>query len=312
MSTEWLWTNRAPFGGITMIDGDPGKGKTMMCLDLVARATRGELPVKGSTPLPALVISAEDDLARTIVPRLRVAGADLGRVFTHAADNEHAAVWNLAEDMLRLELLIEQNGIRVLLLDPLVAFLPIDTHKDGEVRRLLRPLNELAQRRQVAVLAIRHLRKGGEGSALHRGGGSIAFVGAARAAHLVAPHPTNPKQVVVAPTKCNVGAMPSSLLFEMDLPYPPDPAAPPRVRWVGTCDLTADELVGTAGRRTSEKAEGAAEWLRGQLAAGPVLVSALRLRAEQAKISWRTVERAKDLVGVESAGPNASRAWSLT
>lgn len=296
---HWYWRNWIPFGGITIVDGDPGVGKTTMLLERIARGTRGELC---GEPVGALVISTEDSLEHTLVPRLRVAGADLDRI--HAPRD----VWNLEENLAVLEAHVTQTNARVLFLDPLVAFLGVDTHKDGDVRRVLGPVARLAERRHLAVIGVRHLRKSSDGPALYRGGGSIGIVGAARSGLIVGRDPVDPKRLVVASTKSNLGPAPPSLAWRLVPPHP-GPDGPCGVEWLGETSVTADALVGP--REEPGRADEAEGWLEAQLTVGPLQTKALKAQAMRDGIAWRTVERAKQELGVKARQTANGWTWSL-
>ena len=211
---EWLWQGYIPAGMITIIDGDPGLGKSMLTLDLVAKVTRG-LPMPGQPaesagrPRGAVLLSAEDDLAHTIVPRLIAAGADLDRVVVvslRERDGTSREPIITPADLEAVEKAIVEVDAAIVIIDPLVAYLPAtaSANRDQDVRRTLAPLADLAERTGAAVVVVRHLRKAAADNALYRGGGSIAFIGAARVGLLrgsrprrrnrTAAHPRQPQE----------------------------------------------------------------------------------------------------------------------
>jgi len=182
---RWLWPGRVPLGKLTLIVGDPGLGKSFLTLDLAARVSAGEpwpdAPGAENTPGAVVLLSAEDDLADTIRPRLDAAGADVERVAA-------LSISSLQRDLPDLEKAMhDAPGVRLVVIDPITAYLAgTDSHKNADVRSLLAPLAELAARHRVAVVAVSHLNKHVGGSALYRAQGSLAFTAAARAVWLVA------------------------------------------------------------------------------------------------------------------------------
>ncbi|HEY2414663.1 MAG TPA: AAA family ATPase [Pirellulaceae bacterium] len=223
---QWLWPRRVPIGKVTLLVGDPGLGKSLVALDIAARVSTGApwpdeaprsqnstLPTPDSelslstTPLPpeprtlnlpasVLLLSAEDDLADTIRPRLDAAGADCSRIMVipsflgSSCDGAVPREHELRRDLARLRTLIEaMNNCRLIIIDPISAYLRGSANSVTEVRSLLVPLAQLAQERGVAIVAVSHLRKQ-DGAALHRTMGSLAFVAAARAAWVICADPT--------------------------------------------------------------------------------------------------------------------------
>jgi putative DNA primase/helicase len=298
---RWLWPRRIPFGKVTVIDGDPGLGKSTAALDIAARvSTASPLPDGSRLEYPAsvLVMSAEDAIADTIRPRLEAAGADLHRIAVFRAVKERASARppELPGDLPHLESLIEEDDAQFVIVDPLMAFLAgsIDAHRDQDVRRALYALSTTAERTGVALLIIRHLNKAPGGSPLYRGGGSIGIIGAARAGLLVAPDPGDEKRRILASTKSNLSEKPASLAYRIVGDEEHDCA---RIVWEGTSDLRAEDLLNPP-RET--KRDAAAEFLESALLGGPVLARELYDLAEAEGISDRTLRRAKEELGVKA------------
>ncbi|MBI1796746.1 MAG: AAA family ATPase [Candidatus Eisenbacteria bacterium] len=248
LAVEWLWASRIPLGMLTVLDGDPGLGKSTVTLDLAARLSRGAVMPDG-TPGPAaagvVILSAEDDLARTIRPRLEAVSADLMRIATVAIRGEHGATRDplvTAADLAGVEHAAREVGAKLIVIDPLMAFLPsgVDAHRDQDVRRALALLRALAERTGAAVLVVRHLNKSGGARAVYRGGGSIGIIGAARAGLLLAVDPENEKERVLAAVKMNLAPMPGALRMRIVLDAG---AAMPRVEWLGDSARSASELL---------------------------------------------------------------------
>ena len=300
-NVHWLWPGRIPFGKLTIIDGDPGLGKSTLSLDLAARISTGS-PLPDGTrleePLNTIVMSAEDAVADTIRPRLESAGADLGRITAFRGVNEKDGPRPpvLPLDLPKLEALIFEDEARLVVIDPIMAYLSggIDSHKDSDIRRVLHALSSLAERTGVALVALRHLNKTPGGSAMYRGGGSIAFIGAARAGLLVAPDPSDEQRHILACLKSNLAVKPQSLAYRLTSDLEFDCA---HITWDGESALTADQLLNPP-RET--KSDTAAEFLEDALVNGAVLARELFESAEAEGISKRTLERAKQQMGVEA------------
>lgn len=296
----WLWAGRIPRGKLTLLVGDPGLGKSLLTLDLVARVTRGiDFPdgVK-CEPGSAIIFSCEDDPSDTIRPRLDVAGADVGRVFLIPAvrdvTRDGKAVersFDLSTDMSMLREAIDQTpDVRLIIIDPVSGYMPgTDSHSNAEVRSMLAPLAKLAADYKLSILAITHLRKS-SGQVLHRAIGSIAFAAAARAVWAVARETEESDRRVFLPVKNNLAVDTHGLAFRVE---GKDGVA--RVVWEqGAVSTSIDDILG-ASDTPSERTErqSAADWLRELLTPGPLAVKEIKAQARNAGFCWRTVERAK-------------------
>lgn len=304
---RWLWPGRIPLGKLTIIDGDPERGKSLITLDLAARVSSGgEMPdaCPGlDEPAGVILTCAEDDIEDTIAPRLLAHGADLDRVATiplrRDEDSGEVVPLTFPEDLGRIRTAVrelkEQRGVdvRLIVIDPITAYLSesINSHSDASVRRATTPLTEAAQGMGAAVVMVRHLNKQGELKAAYRGGGSIAFTAAARSAIIVDEHPDVPGQLVMARVKNNLAAPVPSLAYMV---VGDEDFDVPRIEWVGPVTLDADALLrGHDGRRDAPAREEAEHFLREVLADGPVPSKDVKADAKAAGLSWSTVKRAK-------------------
>jgi hypothetical protein len=303
---EWLWHGWIALGKVNLIGGDPGLGKSTVALDIAARTTTGrQMPSGGATTPPAnvLIISAEDDLSDTIVPRLRAAGAELEKVASLALRNDEtgeALPFSVPEDIDRLDRTIRETDARFVVIDPIAAFLSekIQSHNDASVRKAMAPLTQIAQETGAALLLVRHLNKSGGGKAIYRGGGSIAFTGAARSEMLAAEDPEEDTRRVLAQVKGNLsrGRTPS-LAWRVES-WEPEPHIPV-IRWLGPSTLSADELLSTPdGRKEAPARKEVEEWLKEELADGPKSATDLALAATERGFSERTVKRARSSLTV--------------
>ena len=309
---ESIWTNYIPRGSITVVDGDPGTGKSLLTVDIAARLSRGDAMPDGSETMPGriLFMNLEDSDAHVLRPRLEAANADLENVLsgTNVEVAGRKKPIEFPNDMPAVAELIRAEEIGLLVIDPITAYLGagVDSYKDQSIRRALAPIAELAQERGIAVLAVRHLNKTSGTKAMYRGQGSIGIVGASRAAYLVGESRTVPGRRVLAATKNNYGPKPPSMSFSIE-----GSGMKQRVVWHGECSTTAEELVCTPPGPRPDKLQAARNFLAELLDEhnGEVFVDEVWARASEARISSGTLKRARALAGVESARVNGRYVW---
>lgn len=221
---SWFWYGRVPVGGLTVIDGDPGLGKSTICIDLIARLSRGgTMPEDDAEHAPAatVLLAAEDHAAMTIAPRLIAAKADRTKVYKLNAvrrPGTKALEWiDLSQDIDRVRETVRTVGARLVVIDPLTAYLgmKVDSHKDQEIRTVLGKLTEMAEQESVAVILLRHLNKSTGGSALYRGIGSIAIAASARSVLVVGKDKDDDERVILAQSKTNLGPMSPALAYRI-------------------------------------------------------------------------------------------------
>jgi len=311
----WLWSGRIPLGKLTVMDGDPGQGKSTIALDLAARVTRGWTMPDGDggcAPAGVVILSGEDGLADTIVPRLMVAGADLDRVVAlnscpnREGEGEHPPV--LPDDLPFIRAAIARVKAQLVVIDPLMAYLSGDTnsHKDQDIRRVLFQVATLAEETGAAVLVVRHLNKTSGSPAIYRGGGSIGIIGAARSGLLVASDPDDDTHKVLACTKSNLSSPPESLGFHLEATE----GGAARVVWDGTSAYTASALLAVPDTDEERHAiDDAKDFLVTALCEGPVAGSQIIAEARGAGISERTLKRAKAALGVTSRKGSMTGPW---
>lgn len=328
-SIRWLWPGRFARGKVSMIAGNPGLGKSQVTASLAAIVTSGgPWPVDGGRCERGSVIflSAEDDAADTIKPRLLAAGADTDRCYILDAvkdrDADGAArlrSFNLQSDLDRLAALLERIGdVAVVVIDPISAYLGgTDSHKNAEVRAVLAPLAELAARHGVAVVCVSHLNKAGGNEALMRVTGSLAFVAAARAAYVVARDKNDPQRRLFLPLKNNIGNDQAGLAFKVESSELDGGIQTSRVMWDSEAvTVTADEAMRPAETddERSQRDE-ITDWLQDLLYPGRMKSQEVQSKAKQAGFAWRTVQRAAKESGVmmkrEGFGPDTVTYWSL-
>ncbi len=306
---RWTWQNRMPAGRVQIIGGDPDLGKSMVTCDLAARVSVGGPWPDGAGLAPrgrVLMLSAEDNIEDTIVPRLQRHDADLGRIRLIGPQDIDGYILPDGLDSLeeRICELQDSPGDPVLvILDPLEVFIgAIDTHKSAEVRAALAPLEGLAQRTRSTIDGISHLnKKSTETTPLYRFGASLAFVAASRSALLIAYHPEdadepeNERRRVFVTAKGNLGPKPPALVYRIV-----DPGV---VKWEGTAEISAYQLLAPppkGGEENSPQLDEAKSFLCTVLAAGALPYSEIEAEAKSAGISTRTLRRAKEKLGIQA------------
>ena len=327
---DWLWPGRIARGKHTCFAGEPGTGKSQLATDIEARITMGaEWPCgEGRAPQGSIIIlSAEDGEADTIVPRLLAAGADLGRVHIISAvriEDKGRRSFNLRADLDLLERkIVELGDVGLIRIDPISSYLgKTDSYNNAEVRGVLEPIAEMAERMRIAILSITHFSKTGAASttkALHRFIGSIAFVGAPRAAFAVIEDSSDTERRLLLHAKNNLAAPPQGLAFRLKQTIVGDLGkgiVASRVEWEQEpVTVTADEALAAeaAGAADTSSGVGAENFLQELLAEGPVPAKQVRADVEAAALSWSTVKRAKARLGIkaEKDGMDGGWSWSL-
>jgi putative DNA primase/helicase len=320
-SVRWLWNQRIPLGKLTIFAGDPGKGKSLVTVDIAARLSRGALFPDGArcTLGDTIFLSAEDDAADTIRPRLDAAEADVSRIHRVKAvrvmlgdGGTGESVFSLERDIEKLDDAIGKiPDTKLLVIDPVSAYMgKVDTHRDAEIRRVLAPLVDLASRRRVAAVGVMHLKKA-DTSALLRVGGSIGFVAAARVVWGFGEDPDTPDTRIMVAVKNNLAPLGNGLAYAISAV-----GEAPRIVWrPGVITLDANTVLsaerGEGHARGSRRAD-AETWLIGLLTPGEEMpVAKIMQKATTMKFSWRTVEQAKKECGVRAVKRGRGWAWVL-
>lgn len=310
---RWLWEPRIALGKVSLLSGDPGRGKSLLSVAMAATVSQGfEWPVDGTTaPRGAvLMLSAEDDIADTIRPRLDAACADVSRIHcgTFVTDRDQKRrSFSLQSDIDLLAAKLAGIGdCKLVIVDPISAFTgTIDSHKNSDVRVLLFALSEIAQRFDVAILAISHLNKGSS-TAMYRTMGSLAFVAAARSVYAVVDDPNDPQRRLVLPIKNNLGGDIQGLAYRIEVAG----NGAPTIAWesAGVTDAIDSILSADPLEQRSELSQ-AIEWLSSELSSGPVDTKTLQQNAKAAGHSWRTIRRAQAKLHVTPRKTGTGGGW---
>ena len=284
-TVEWLWKPYIPFGKVTIIQGNPGEGKTTLALCLCAACTnRKPFPLMPEhEPFNVIYQTAEDGLGDTVKPRLIEAAADLDRVLVI---DEAKRELTLSDE--RIEKAITQNGARLIILDPIQAYVgeKTDMNKANEIRPIFRRLAEVAERTACAVILIGHLNKAAGGQSAYRGLGSIDFRAAARSVLLIGRVKREPNIRVIVHDKSSLAPEGKPMAFCLD----PETG----FEWVGEYDITADELLSGAGGNTATKTEQAETLILDLLADENEMTSEEVMKAAaEVGISERTLKTAR-------------------
>ena len=326
---DWLWKGVIAKAKLTMVAGHPGLGKSQATLSVAAAvSTGGRLP-DGNTAEPGnvIIVSAEDDAADTVVPRLAALGANLEKIYVVDAVRDGNSYpdgtpsergFNLIEDLAKLSKMTKDLGdVALIIFDPISAYLgSTDSHKNSDVRAVLAPLSKLAEQCGAAIVAVSHLNKSGGADALARVTGSLAFVAAARAAYLVCKDPEDEARRLFLPLKNNLGADGTGLAFRVESAQVPGAAGAidtSHVVWEsGAVTMTAAEALRVPSGNSEEGGAAvadAAEWLSKLLADGPITAKDVRAEATAAGHYWRTVRRAKDRLRIRPFKDGLGGPW---
>jgi putative DNA primase/helicase len=311
---RWLWPGRFPLGKVSLLIGDPDLGKSFLTLALASAVSTGagwpDAPDARREPASVILLSAEDALADTVRPRADAAGADVSRIHAltsvRRADGR-LAPFNLRDDLPKLQEALERIGdVRLVVIDPITAYLgDSDEHKNGEIRALLGPLSDLADRFNTTVVPVTHLNKGSGAKAIYRATGSLAFVAAARTAWLVARDRDDPSRRLMLPAKCNIAPDPTGMAYrivEASVRWEPDPIA-----------LRADDALDDGPRAAgADRAAAAADWLILFLADGPRPSDEVLRTGKAIGFGRDSLYRAKDLLEIRArkGGFGAAAAWT--
>ena len=286
---EWLWKPYLPFGKLSVLQGNPGEGKTYFAMHLAAACTSGKLlpNMERMEPFNVIYQTAEDGLGDTVKPRLIEAGADLDRVLV--IDDSDVRL-TLSDE--RIEKAIVENNARLVIIDPIQAYLgaDVDMNRANEVRPIFMRLGQVAQRTGCAILLIGHLNKAAGMQSLQRGLGSIDIAAAVRSVMFIGKLKHDPTMRILTHEKSSLAPPGVSLAFSLG-----DEGG---FRWVGEYDITADEILSGIEPQRETKTQQAKDLICTLLAGGKqVLSEDIDKAALERGIPGRTVRDAKRELG---------------
>lgn len=286
---EWLWKPYLPFGKLSVLQGNPGEGKTYFAMHLAAACTNGKLlpNMERMEPFNVIYQTAEDGLGDTVKPRLIEVGADLDRVLV--IDDSEVQL-TLSDE--RIEKAIIENNARLVIIDPIQAYLgaDVDMNRANEVRPIFMRLGQVAQRTGCAILLIGHLNKAAGMQSLQRGLGSIDIAAAVRSVMFIGKLKHDPTMRILTHEKSSLAPPGVSLAFSLG-----DEGG---FRWVGEYDITADEMLSGIEPQRETKTQQAKDLICTLLAGGKqVLSEDIDKAALERGIPGRTVRDAKRELG---------------
>lgn len=291
---EWLWYPYIPYGKITIIEGDPGEGKTTLVLKLAAALSRG-LPLpcdddKEYEPIHIIYQTAEDGIEDTIKPRLEKAGADCSMI---RVIDETDKELSMTDD--RLEQAIIETGARLIILDPIQAYIgaTVDMHRANEIRPVLKHLGIIAEKHNCAIILIGHMNKASGSKSTYRGLGSIDIQATARSVLLVARLRDKPNIRIMAHDKSLLAPAGDAIGFEM--------TEDNGMVCIGPYDITIDELLSGNEGRGKKKLDIAENFIKEYFGSNKVIPSnEIMMEAAKRSIKRNTLLSAKKKLGITS------------
>lgn len=291
---EWLWYPYIPYGKITIIEGDPGEGKTTLVLKLAAALSRG-LPLpcdddKENEPIHIIYQTAEDGIEDTIKPRLEKAGADCSMI---RVIDETDKELSMTDD--RLEQAIIETKARLIILDPIQAYIgaTVDMHRANEIRPVLKHLGTIAEKHNCAIILIGHMNKASGSKSTYRGLGSIDIQATARSVLLVARLRDKPNIRIMAHDKSSLAPAGDAIGFEM--------TEDNGMVCIGPYDITIDELLSGNEGRGKKKLDIAENFIKEYFGSNKVIPSnEIMMEAAKRSIKRNTLLSAKKKLGITS------------
>ncbi|WP_306141480.1 AAA family ATPase [Roseibium sp. MMSF_3412] len=304
---NWFWDQFIPFGMTTVVEGDPGLGKSYLLMHLSASLTTGtKLPTgKRIRPTDVVYCTTEDSYHYTFSPRIKALGGNPDKIWVQ---EKYSAMDDNGLQTLRS--LVKRRKPGLIVLDPLFNYVPADrnAYSPNEIRAIMGELNEIGESADAAVLLIRHLTKTKRDKQIYQGAGGIDVIGFARSAMRIEKHPDNPDLRLMVHLKWNLTTQSKSWVYEV---VKRDGEDLPVIVWRGQCDISIDDLgrddngEGPPPRRT------AFEFLRAELANGPMPAKYLLEKAENEGIKKRTLDRAKSKLNVIVEQQKRKWVWRL-
>lgn len=302
---DWLWRDRIPRGRLTEFLGDPGIGKSHAAQAIAAYLSTGRaLPgdVELEAPLRTLILNFEDGAGDTIKPHLRKLGADMSMVGVPAKSNRLLPTqFNAAV----LGQMLDEFPAALVVVDPALAVMSRkNTDRASDVRDILSPLADLAEKRNAALLLIRHLNKSVQSRAIYRGQGSMDFNAIVRSSFIFGQDSENPERRFMAHLKNSLGKKKPTLEFTIN-----DDGV---FSFVGETNQDADDVLGTGEpkrQRDAHQLQAAKSFLEKLLSDGPMPSNDVKDKADKAGIAWRTIWRAKNEIEIKASKERGTGEW---
>lgn len=299
---EWLWYPYIPYGKITLLQGDPGEGKSTFILNVAALLTRGAtMPDGFQVAIPQTVVyqCAEDNIADTVKPRLVAADADCGKVAYIVDDSGRLT---LEDD--RIEKAIIQTEAKLFILDPLQAFLTQDgdMQSAGRMRSILGKLSLLAAKYNCAIVLIGHMNKGNGGNSIYRSLGSIDIAAIARSVLMIRRDGADSQVRYMTPIKSSLSPEGRPIAFSL--------GGADGFQWIGPCEIEDSDSDCQSAPRTGKRTD-VVDCLIEMLNGRDVMSSEVLAEMSQLGVSRRTVFNAKKEIGVEAYRKENTWYWRL-
>lgn len=299
---KWLWYPFIPYGKLSIVQGDPGDGKSTLILNIAAKLSRGECIDENmniTEPVNVIYQTAEDGLADTVKPRLEAANADCSRI--SIIDESDKSV-SMTDD--RIEEAIKRENAKLCIFDPIQAYLGGDTdmNRANEAREMTKKLGSIAERTGCAIVLIGHMNKGSGAKAAYRGMGSIDFFAVARSVLLVGRVKGQENRRAMIQIKNNLAERGHAKSFVLTDGV---------FTWKGDYDITEDELAGGFAPKTSKQEEAKDLLVSLSCTTKEAAVSQIQEKARDRGISWRTMEMVKKELQIKSQKVNNAWYWIL-
>ena len=313
---KWLWRGRILAGKLNVFSGEPDVGKGMTTVDFAARITRHidfpDCKNELDGPKGVLLLSSEDDMEDTIVPRLIAAGADMTRIhFVQISENtsgtREEGIVCLDRDLPILEAEIRLNPDIVLIIpDPVIAFLgDADPNKDKEVRPIYSKMKTFAKRLNVAWLFVNHWNKNQNATSINKTSGAKTMVSAPRATWMFSRSPEDPTRFLMMKGKGNLSSGRTKTLayrivsvpFDFGDGRPADPDGIPKLVWDGETDHTCDEVLQDASEPKNRRSSKAEDLLNKLLVGGVKLAREIYVAGDKEGLSTDKMKRARYQLG---------------
>lgn len=304
---DWLWYPYLPLGKVSLLEGDPGLGKSWFTMALASYISQGKkLPGnKERTKGKVLLMSAEDGLGDTIRPRLDILDGDVKNIYAYACP-----VFLDEDGFAEVEEQIEKIRPTLVIIDPIVAYMgaKVDLFRANETREIMSGLGQIAEKYKCTIIAVRHLTKGGKDKSIYRGVGSIDITAAARSALMVGPHPEDANHRCICHIKSNLAPKGDTIEYSLDA-HRKNP-----FRFEGFNNLTVEEVMranpDAMGKDTNEEAE---KFLKESLKKKSQTEEILYRDAEAVGISRKQLRQAAETLDIRKIKNKGKKLrWVLT